>query len=564
MYSDEARQISGFVVVFLVLSAGALLSVLANLLLPGAARRLKVKEELAIISRKVADLSMNLDSRLRVPLGVERARLSRSLEELGTVSPDFSTAIAQIDKDVAGLTTRLDILERMELVSRRYWKMRREGRLPMSLTQEIDDLRQQATDVLARSEPKDTDLQNAQLLIQEIEKRIANIDQPNPAFAQQLVSRFQKLQTDLSTVAINNSKILQDLRSDLPDLFTRLTMNLPKAEEIKPADYVDLDTMVFQLAFVNRYNALLRSPLDSKQEQRLKDNRSKLLVLLRQPGWDSLNQARSLIQQLEENVFPEDVLEAVSDNRVEIDADLNQVYQFESVGFRLFFLDKRIASSTAGREFTCKWDFGHDNLSERGGWVSHYFPYPTILTSVMAWKQIIWRLVASSILVFLVLGVPLTWLVGGLKSPIWSLLLADLISLLLTALAIALSPWGRTVRFAIKKKRNPNLASRDADPRYLGPPYLMKASLTTPDGGNTVVVTHSLEVYKTPRTRLPASFWVEVTRITIALLIALAGLVTGAKEQLLKLDVFPALVAIFMIGFGANEVKKLFSQNPQA
>jgi hypothetical protein len=56
---------------------------------------------------------------------------------------------------------------------------------------------------------------------------------------------------------------------------------------------------------------------------------------------------------------------------------------------------------------------------------------------------------------------------------------------------------------------------------------------------------------------------VEATRLGIALLLALATLVAGAKEQLLKLDLFPALVAIFLIGFGANEVKKLFSQSPQ-
>ncbi|HEY5028193.1 MAG TPA: hypothetical protein VIK39_07270 [Candidatus Angelobacter sp.] len=562
-YSDETRQISGFVIVFLVLFAGAMLSVLANLLLPGAARRLKVKEELAVVSRKVSDLSMDLDSRVRVPLGVERARLSTRLEELGTVSPDFSTAIAEIEKDVAGQKIRLDVLEKMELVVRRYWKMRREGRLPMSLTQEIDDIRQQATDVLARSEPKDADLQNAQLLIQEIEKRISNIDQANPALAQQLVGRFQKLQDDMGDRVIANSPTLQKLQSALPELFLKLKAVLPKAEDIRPPDYVELDTTVSQLEIVNRYNALEKNPVDDNQRNRLGAYRNKLLALLRQTGWDALNQARSLIQQLEENVLPEDVAKAVEDKQVEIEADRNLIYQFESVGFRLLFLNKAISASTARREFTTKWDFG-DNLTERGGWVSHYFTNPTMLSNVMPWSQAIGRLSIGFITAYLIIGLPVAWFVEGMEVSRWVLVLAGLISLALAVVVIPFTPLGREFWLAIKKTWNSNLGKRETDPQYLRPPYTLTAFLTQPDGAPLPhTVDKALEVYKTARTRLPASFWVEATRFAITLLIVLVGLVTGAKEQLLKLDVFPALAAIFMIGFGANEVKKLFTQNPQ-
>jgi hypothetical protein len=561
-YSDETRQISGFVIVFLVLFAGAMLSVLANLLLPGAARRLNVKEQLAVVSRKVSDLSMDLDSRVRVPLGVERARLSTRLEELGTVSPDFSTAITEIEKDVAGLKARLDILERMELVVRRYLKMRREGRLPMSLTQEIDDIREQATDVLARSEPKDTDLQNAQLLIQEIEKRISNIDQPNPALAQKLVARFQKLRQDMSDDVIRSSPTLQTLRFDLGELFARLKVEPSKAEDIKPADYLELDTTVSQLAIVNRFNALEQNPVDDNQRNRLGAYRNKLLALLRQPEWDALNQARSLTQQLEENVLPEDVSKAVEDKQVEVEADRNLIYQFESVGFRLIFLNKAISASTARREFTTKWDFG-DNLTERGEWVSHYFTNPTMLSNVMPWSQAAMRLSIGFITAYLIIGLPVAWFANGMEVSLWVLVLAGLISLALAVVVIPFTPLGRKFWLAIKKASHSNLDKREIDPQYLRSPYTLKTFLAHPDGATLPhTVDKVLEVYKTARTRLPASFWVEATRFAITLLIVLVGLVTGAKEQLLKLDVLPALAAIFMIGFGANEVKKLFTQNP--
>jgi hypothetical protein len=48
----------------------------------------------------------------------------------------------------------------------------------------------------------------------------------------------------------------------------------------------------------------------------------------------------------------------------------------------------------------------------------------------------------------------------------------------------------------------------------------------------------------------------------MALVVALFGLLAGAKEQLLKLDVLPALLAVFMVGFGADQIKNLLTQKP--
>jgi len=52
----------------------------------------------------------------------------------------------------------------------------------------------------------------------------------------------------------------------------------------------------------------------------------------------------------------------------------------------------------------------------------------------------------------------------------------------------------------------------------------------------------------------------DYVRLAMALLIALLGLIAGAKEQLLKLDLLPALVAVFMVGFGADQIKNLLTQ----
>ncbi|MBB6142183.1 hypothetical protein HNQ77_000121 [Silvibacterium bohemicum] len=60
-----------------------------------------------------------------------------------------------------------------------------------------------------------------------------------------------------------------------------------------------------------------------------------------------------------------------------------------------------------------------------------------------------------------------------------------------------------------------------------------------------------------------ARFRVEIMQFFIAFGVALAGLLSGALEQLTKLDFVPATVAIVALGFGADSVKNLLTQNPK-
>ena len=55
----------------------------------------------------------------------------------------------------------------------------------------------------------------------------------------------------------------------------------------------------------------------------------------------------------------------------------------------------------------------------------------------------------------------------------------------------------------------------------------------------------------------------EGLRFFIAFGVALAGLLSGALEQLSKLDFLPATLAILALGFGADSVKNLLTQSPR-
>ena len=53
---------------------------------------------------------------------------------------------------------------------------------------------------------------------------------------------------------------------------------------------------------------------------------------------------------------------------------------------------------------------------------------------------------------------------------------------------------------------------------------------------------------------------IEIIQVLLAVLPAMLGLVAGAKDQLLKLDLIPAAIAIVAIGFGSDQIKNKLTQ----
>jgi len=55
----------------------------------------------------------------------------------------------------------------------------------------------------------------------------------------------------------------------------------------------------------------------------------------------------------------------------------------------------------------------------------------------------------------------------------------------------------------------------------------------------------------------------EALKLFAALLIAVFGLVSGAQDQISKLDILPGLVAVFLVGFSADSIKRLLTTNAE-
>ena len=56
--------------------------------------------------------------------------------------------------------------------------------------------------------------------------------------------------------------------------------------------------------------------------------------------------------------------------------------------------------------------------------------------------------------------------------------------------------------------------------------------------------------------------WLEGFQLGMALIVTMGALVSGAREQLLRLDLPAAFAAIFALGFGADTLKNLIARRP--
>ncbi len=83
--------------------------------------------------------------------------------------------------------------------------------------------------------------------------------------------------------------------------------------------------------------------------------------------------------------------------------------------------------------------------------------------------------------------------------------------------------------------------------------------ITNEDGSPIVVDREVLVRLSDQRRGVGERSIVEALKLGAALLIAVFGLVAGARDQLAKLDVLPGLVAIFLIGFSADTIKNLLA-----
>jgi hypothetical protein len=498
--------------VFIFLALGGIFSLGLNSMLPNQARRIKAKDQLSKLGSQITNLSYALASRLRVLVGLEHRLICDRLRDLTWTSTDFAGEMQSIEQAMARLTTRLQFLDVLGTVRANFMRMQADI-LPPNMNFALEEKFEKIIEIGEKSEPTDDDVQAALALIKGVQDQLDCGVQGSVDFAKSLVAQATKFKEEFhpTTGRIGKTDTCKRIRTSFPGPFDRLDVVdattiacIAPADTPSAQDKIHLDERLFQLERIREYVDLVEGmAADDKLRVKITSHENGLLDYLKLPNYDAMYAARLLIKQMEDGYFKDDIEKEVRENRVRIRVDHAEIRQFEPCEFRLEFLKSALNIAYARQEWACRWIFTlpatdpAQALVEEGWVVTHYFQKG----SQYELKISLTHEGCGDILPVPKAEVFLDGKISVIQGErsIWRFLKA-----------LRHWNWG----WAKKEWQGRRRSRKGLD-------YL---------------------------------------RLAMALVIALFGLIAGAKEQLLKLDVLPALVAIFMVGFSADQIKNLLTQ----
>jgi hypothetical protein len=193
---------------------------------------------------------------------------------------------------------------------------------------------------------------------------------------------------------------------------------------------------------------------------------------------------------------------------------------YEPCDFKLEFLDPALDCATAREDWICQWTFTHPKeslLTEEGWEITHYFQKPEIYG----------------------LEVVLTHRMTGVSQSI-------------------IDP-------RYKKTPSPQPSHENPNATLPGPAEGALAAAAKPkmEAGKENPAMH-IQVCESKVQHWLSSHALDSLNFVLALFIVLVGMIAGANEQLLKLDVVPALIATFLAGVGADQIKNLLTKQSES
>ena len=295
----------------------------------------------------------------------------------------------------------------------------------------------------------------------------------------------------------------------VPILFTRLDAQ-EAGDTLNAHEWVQMDFDLWKLRPIERFivarnNAASnswRDKLDEKAGLSNDGKRDTLLYYLQLGAWDALNCAALRCDEIDEGLFAEDVCGAIARGEVGIRARQKEIMAGRRADCELCFANEAFNSATARRELTPVWTFsepdwerGQEDGDERASLIRSG------------------RLFVNRAMRY-VIGRPPNKNERGWVASCFVPQVPEI------RIHVCVEDW---------------FGSR----RDSGGKPLDETFIVVPTDGGLVW----------------ARFWLEISRSLVTLAIPIVGLLVGAREKLLSMDVTTALVAVFVLGFSTDSVK---------
>jgi hypothetical protein len=490
--------LASYVLLVLVLIAGGLASLALNAALPNFLQKVSLREQLLGLAVRIGNLSNNIESRIRVLIRLERNRLIDLLRSRWTLSPEFVTVVAQSTKGIAQLGSRVEALQQLDLVVQQLYDARL-GDVPPTLVEEVEAQLRKANTILVKTEPTDDDLHDAADTIAKASPLVDALRAPGEEFGVKLVARVKAV-VDLAK-SLDTLPAWGNIKAAVAWPWNAVT-NVGTAATVPPAQYAQLDGAVRRVEIMQQY-AQLKAGRPGKDSPEMTAH----LAALTQPEKDAKLEK---LQQLEDH---EAALFTCLVNP-SYGALVCARRLLREIGEEVYSDDLKKALSANPPEAGISVD--PEIVFERAPLTFCVEFYDQFLNDAAARQD--WTC---------------EWDFGdNLKAKGWAV-----------SHYFVLPKNSRDAVFEVRA------TVRDAEGKLVQV------------GDQPVTLKKSVKVLASHQgARFESRVWAEAAKLAAALLIAIFGLVAGAQEQLLKLDVLPGLIAVFLLGFGADTIKNLLTK----
>jgi hypothetical protein len=499
--SKLSQSIVSHGVILVTLLLGAIASLFLSLYIPNKLQSIELLGSLEKLSRKTQKISSNIDSALRVEARVERLRLIQIVKSVFLLKASAPTILKGYKSELELLDRRLGLIQELDRSMKLLESLRAKTTdAPAAVLDEAGKKLEEATERLKLSELKESDFQMVQETIQKANNRMEKIGCEDPELAKQLAEWVKKLkEVYADTSEIGKSEKCEEFRKKIKQLFDVLKSDFEKRSKIDPVHYHWLSACVERL-FVLRHYIRLWDNATPEHQEHIKKHEEELLKCLRVYSWHALNRARQLRRQIKEECFADDVKNALA--REDPPAYSISMVPAKPAPNQRVHLEVQFHEKMLNT-CTARQDFSCEwNFGDDVG------------------KEEGWS--------------------------IWHYFREE---------KTVQARWWKIWRYFRKQNEQQNKQQNKLK---------FKVEFRDLEGKSVGDTNKEFELKKVDK---PEKFEdkekLELTRLAVALVVAVLALVAGAMEELMKLDIVPALVAIFLIGFGADTVKNIITGKPQ-
>jgi hypothetical protein len=500
-HPERKKTLWSYALLLFVLTIGALCSVYLNFRLPDQEIRSALKARHNGIALAINGLSLKLASRLRVLVAVELRLLREKLRKLRWYSAGWEDERAQIATATEQLARRVGVLERMSRLREDFVALTGLD-VPPSILDRLEDQFERVVSLLNAPSPPDADVQAAELTLAEIKKAHATWSQPDVTMAAPIVAALQQLNKDVNDPAgaLKMSAVWAALPQNCNTIKQQLTASPPDAAQVLPA-FIAFDRLAFRGKLLRRYARLCdaRMPINGGP---LEQRRDELLRDLLDDRWEGLRRASRLVDEMAEGIYGTDLAEEIKAGRVKVKIDRILTRVFDPAQFLIEFTDRQFDVAAARDEWTCTWNFGHVALGVRDT--------PSLYLEEEGWS------------------------------------------------AMHFFPTRTKVKITVTFHHETTGKLMADGPAPAGAATIgTELDLTEPDRGGWVKRRWADLVGVVKWSGENGS---GIAKLGIALVPAIIALLAGAREQLLKMDLIPAIGTVFLAGFGSDQVKNLLQR----